>query len=289
MNCKRLCVGYMFLKETLQQCISRFYFTFALRTARSPTDFSRIPTYIGRCAVRYPLSAFPSCDVFTDLDPGNCQSLRTRVWSPAKTLPKLFLVGVSAAPLTFPPHRRRKSSKWRSPPRRNKSVANTTVKPDSAEMSTLLFAGCKTRAPRNSRDVMEPLNGPDVDVFNTALHSDGRVAAIRHGNMTGDNGPLLNKSIIYDANSVRCGTGESVSVLILYQRHNELRGMPMAERSKMSDFESELEIAQVRILSVTVSLFINIIDLVLYRLSPLFCLIRSSHRPVVHEDGQNKA
>ncbi|KAG8319312.1 hypothetical protein J6590_094503 [Homalodisca vitripennis] len=53
--------------------------------------------------------------------------------------------------------------------------------------------------------------------------------------------------------------------------------------------ESELEIAQVRILSVTVALFISTIDLVLYRLSPLFCLIRSSHRPVAHEDGQSKA
>ncbi|KAG8267432.1 hypothetical protein J6590_052054 [Homalodisca vitripennis] len=57
-------------------------------------------------------------------------------------------------------------------------------------------------------------------------------------------------------------------------------GVPMAERSKMLDFESELEIAQVRILSVILALFISTIDLVLYRLSPLFCLIRSSHRPV---------
>ncbi|KAG8318781.1 hypothetical protein J6590_105902, partial [Homalodisca vitripennis] len=61
------------------------------------------------------------------------------------------------------------------------------------------------------------------------------------------------------------------------------------EWSKTLDFESELEIAQVRILSVTVALFISTIDLVLYRLSPLFCLIRSSHRPVAHEDGRNKA
>ncbi|KAG8268010.1 hypothetical protein J6590_038028 [Homalodisca vitripennis] len=68
-----------------------------------------------------------------------------------------------------------------------------------------------------------------------------------------------------------------------------MRGVPMAERSKTSDFESELEIAQDRILSVTLALFISTIDLVLYRLSPLFCLIRSSHRPVAHEDGQNKA
>ncbi|KAG8311683.1 hypothetical protein J6590_038709 [Homalodisca vitripennis] len=30
------------------------------------------------------------------------------------------------------------------------------------------------------------------------------------------------------------------------------------------------------------------IDLVLYRLFPLFCLIRSWQRPVAHEDGQNK-
>ncbi|KAG8271223.1 hypothetical protein J6590_068113 [Homalodisca vitripennis] len=66
-------------------------------------------------------------------------------------------------------------------------------------------------------------------------------------------------------------------------------GVPMAERSKSLDFGSELEIALVQILSVTVALFISTIDLVLYRLSPLFCLIRSSHRPVAHEGGQNKA
>ncbi|KAG8256075.1 hypothetical protein J6590_077095 [Homalodisca vitripennis] len=53
--------------------------------------------------------------------------------------------------------------------------------------------------------------------------------------------------------------------------------------------KSELEIAQVRILSVTVALFISTINLVLYRHSSSFCLIRSSHRPVAHEDGQNKA
>ncbi|KAG8280149.1 hypothetical protein J6590_088317 [Homalodisca vitripennis] len=62
----------------------------------------------------------------------------------------------------------------------------------------------------------------------------------------------------------------------------------MAERSKSLDFVSELEIAQVQILPVTVALFISTINLVLYRLYPLFCLIRSSHRPVAHEDGQNK-
>ncbi|KAG8295668.1 hypothetical protein J6590_075066 [Homalodisca vitripennis] len=65
-------------------------------------------------------------------------------------------------------------------------------------------------------------------------------------------------------------------------------GVSMAEWSKSLDFESELEIAQVQILSVTVALVISTINLVLYRLSPLFCLIRSSHRPVAHEDGQNK-
>ncbi|KAG8304272.1 hypothetical protein J6590_097974 [Homalodisca vitripennis] len=51
----------------------------------------------------------------------------------------------------------------------------------------------------------------------------------------------------------------------------------------------ELMIVQVRTLSATLALFISTIDLVLYRLSPLFSLIRSSHRPVAHEDGQNKA
>ncbi|KAG8304406.1 hypothetical protein J6590_086438 [Homalodisca vitripennis] len=55
--------------------------------------------------------------------------------------------------------------------------------------------------------------------------------------------------------------------------------VPIAERSKTLDFESALEIAQVRILSVTVALFISIIDLVLYRLSLLLCLIRSSVSP----------
>ncbi|KAG8324442.1 hypothetical protein J6590_092231 [Homalodisca vitripennis] len=57
-------------------------------------------------------------------------------------------------------------------------------------------------------------------------------------------------------------------------------GVPMS-----LDFGSELEIAQDQILSVTVALFISTINLVLYRLSPLFFLIRSSHRPVAHEDG----
>ncbi|KAG8286760.1 hypothetical protein J6590_052806 [Homalodisca vitripennis] len=75
----------------------------------------------------------------------------------------------------------------------------------------------------------------------------------------------------------------------LENEFSSILGVPIAERSKTSDFESELEIAQVRILSVTLALFISTIDLVLYRLSPLFCLIRSSHRPVAHEDGQNKA
>ncbi|KAG8276752.1 hypothetical protein J6590_057651 [Homalodisca vitripennis] len=53
----------------------------------------------------------------------------------------------------------------------------------------------------------------------------------------------------------------------------------MDERSKSLDFGSELEIAQVQILSVGVALFISTINLVLYRLSPLFCLIRSSQQP----------
>ncbi|KAG8266081.1 hypothetical protein J6590_079065 [Homalodisca vitripennis] len=85
-----------------------------------------------------------------------------------------------------------------------------------------------------------------------------------------------------------------VSLNILQLCREKLRGItlpgvPMAEWSKTLDFESELKIAQARILSVTVALFISTIDLVLYRLSPLFCLIRSSHRPVAHENGQNKA
>ncbi|KAG8282150.1 hypothetical protein J6590_043694 [Homalodisca vitripennis] len=40
--------------------------------------------------------------------------------------------------------------------------------------------------------------------------------------------------------------------------------------------------------SVTLALFISTINLVLYRLSSLFCLIRPSHRPVADDDGQNK-
>ncbi|KAG8258492.1 hypothetical protein J6590_029126 [Homalodisca vitripennis] len=66
-------------------------------------------------------------------------------------------------------------------------------------------------------------------------------------------------------------------------------GVPMDERSKTLDFESVLEITQVQILSVTNVLLISTIDLVLYQLSSLFCLIRSSHRPVAHEGGQKKA
>ncbi|KAG8316067.1 hypothetical protein J6590_059452 [Homalodisca vitripennis] len=56
-----------------------------------------------------------------------------------------------------------------------------------------------------------------------------------------------------------------------------LIGMPMAKRYKTSDFESELQIAQKQILSVIFALFISLINLVLYRLPTLFCLIRSSH------------
>ncbi|KAG8310074.1 hypothetical protein J6590_071611 [Homalodisca vitripennis] len=52
-------------------------------------------------------------------------------------------------------------------------------------------------------------------------------------------------------------------------------GVPMVEWSKTLDFQSGLEIAQVRILSVTVALFISTIDLVLYRLSPYSWLIRT--------------
>ncbi|KAG8265622.1 hypothetical protein J6590_091000 [Homalodisca vitripennis] len=64
--------------------------------------------------------------------------------------------------------------------------------------------------------------------------------------------------------------------------------VPIAEWSKTLEFGPELEIAQVQILSVTFALFISTIDLVLYRLSPLCCFMRSSHRPLAHEDGQNK-
>ncbi|KAG8250466.1 hypothetical protein J6590_100935 [Homalodisca vitripennis] len=56
--------------------------------------------------------------------------------------------------------------------------------------------------------------------------------------------------------------------------------------SRSLEFGSELEIKQVQILSATIAHFISTIDLVLYRLSLLFCLIRSSHRPVAHKDGQ---
>ncbi|KAG8316181.1 hypothetical protein J6590_057378 [Homalodisca vitripennis] len=76
-----------------------------------------------------------------------------------------------------------------------------------------------------------------------------------------------------------------VSNLIYLEPVINYLGVPMAERSKSLDFESELEIAQARILSVTLALFISTIDLVLYRLSPLLCFIRFSHRPVAHEDG----
>ncbi|KAG8315581.1 hypothetical protein J6590_067493 [Homalodisca vitripennis] len=57
----------------------------------------------------------------------------------------------------------------------------------------------------------------------------------------------------------------------------------MSEQSKILDFRSELELAQVQILSVTEALFISTFDLLLYRRAPLFCLIRSSHRPA-HTD-----
>ncbi|KAG8278634.1 hypothetical protein J6590_014190 [Homalodisca vitripennis] len=87
-----------------------------------------------------------------------------------------------------------------------------------------------------------------------------------------------------------CGSGR-------FRRRNDLSpsasgypGSRALRRNGLSlDFGSELEIALVQILSVTVALFISTINHVLYRLSPLFCLIRSSDRPVVHGDEQNKA
>ncbi|KAG8327334.1 hypothetical protein J6590_022759 [Homalodisca vitripennis] len=48
--------------------------------------------------------------------------------------------------------------------------------------------------------------------------------------------------------------------------------------------DHKVEIARVQILSVALALIINTIELVLYRLSPLFCVMSFSHRPVVHED-----
>ncbi|KAG8274384.1 hypothetical protein J6590_004410 [Homalodisca vitripennis] len=48
---------------------------------------------------------------------------------------------------------------------------------------------------------------------------------------------------------------------------------------KTLDFGSELDIGQIKILLVTDALFIRTIDPVLYRLSSLSCLIRSSQRP----------
>ncbi|KAG8284191.1 hypothetical protein J6590_003887 [Homalodisca vitripennis] len=64
-----------------------------------------------------------------------------------------------------------------------------------------------------------------------------------------------------------------------------LLGVPMVERSKTLDFGSELEIARVRILSVTVVLFISTIDLVLYRLFHVI-LFDKTQGHEAHEDGQ---
>ncbi|KAG8284316.1 hypothetical protein J6590_105540 [Homalodisca vitripennis] len=61
--------------------------------------------------------------------------------------------------------------------------------------------------------------------------------------------------------------------------------VPMVERSKTLDFESELEIAQSQIMSTIITIIISTIDLVLYRLFHLFRLIISSHRPMANEDG----
>ncbi|KAG8240872.1 hypothetical protein J6590_100082 [Homalodisca vitripennis] len=54
--------------------------------------------------------------------------------------------------------------------------------------------------------------------------------------------------------------------------------------SKISDFESELEIAQIQILYITLALYIGTIDLALYRVSTFFCFLRSSLRLVAHND-----
>ncbi|KAG8272151.1 hypothetical protein J6590_047153 [Homalodisca vitripennis] len=45
-------------------------------------------------------------------------------------------------------------------------------------------------------------------------------------------------------------------------------GVPIADRSKYLDFDSDLEIAKVPTLYVTIALFISTIDLVMYPLSP---------------------
>ncbi|KAG8330427.1 hypothetical protein J6590_064879 [Homalodisca vitripennis] len=68
------------------------------------------------------------------------------------------------------------------------------------------------------------------------------------------------------------------------QDYLHLEREPIVELSKTSDFGSESEIAQVQILSVIVPSTLYYVESL-----PVFCLIRSSHRPVAHEDGQNKA
>ncbi|KAG8296256.1 hypothetical protein J6590_060926 [Homalodisca vitripennis] len=63
---------------------------------------------------------------------------------------------------------------------------------------------------------------------------------------------------------------------LLRPAHEYALGVLMAERSRTLDFGSEVEIANIHILSVAVALLISTIDLVLYRLSFLFFLKRGS-------------
>ncbi|KAG8282637.1 hypothetical protein J6590_031887 [Homalodisca vitripennis] len=60
--------------------------------------------------------------------------------------------------------------------------------------------------------------------------------------------------------------------------------VPMAEQSKTLDLESELEIAQVRILSGPLQ-FLLVPSTTVSTLL-LICLIGFSHRPVAHGDGR---
>ncbi|KAG8331434.1 hypothetical protein J6590_042204, partial [Homalodisca vitripennis] len=86
------------------------------------------------------------------------------------------------------------------------------------------------------------------------------------GHVVSNRSSQANKTKKRQASSQSSHLNEAADV----QGDNNL-GVPMAEWSKTLDFESELEIAQFRILSVTVALFISTIDLVLFQLSPLFC------------------
>ncbi|KAG8276787.1 hypothetical protein J6590_056945 [Homalodisca vitripennis] len=91
--------------------------------------------------------------------------------------------------------------------------------------------------------------------------------------------PSLPKNkLVRWSDAMNCRTTYSEAILQLPK--------PMDASCKASSFGSELQTARVQILPVIIALFISPVELLLYRLFPLFCFIKPPYRPVTH--GANK-